>query len=62
MTKEMKKEAIEEISIFTVIPGQSIYGGTLPPDIVVTGQRPDIVIINRTVLMSISFTCIKILV
>jgi hypothetical protein len=48
MTKEMKKEAIEEISIFTVIPGQSINGGTLPPDIIVTGQRPDIVIINRT--------------
>ena len=48
MTKEMKKGAKEEISIFTDIPGQSINGGTLPPDIVVTGQRPDIVIINRT--------------
>ena len=47
MTREMNRGKNENIKIFTDIPGHSIYGGTLPPDIIVTGQRPDIVIINR---------------
>ena len=32
---------------FADLPEQSINGGTIPADIVTTGQIPDIVIINR---------------
>ena len=47
MTKEMNKGKKEENTIITDIPGHSINGGTLPPDVIVTSQRPDIVILNR---------------
>ena len=48
MTKEMNKGKKDDITIITEIPGHSINGGTLPPDVIVTGQRPDIVILNRS--------------
>ena len=48
MTKEMNKGKKEDITVYTDIPGHSINGGTLPPDVIVTSQRPDIVILNRT--------------
>ena len=48
MTKEMNKGKSDEITVITDIPGHSINGGKLPPDVIVTGQRPDIVILNRT--------------
>ena len=35
------------LAMFTDIPGKSINGGTIPADIITTGQRPDIVLINR---------------
>ena len=43
----MNKGKKEENTIITDIPGHSINGGTLPPDVIVTSQRPDIVILNR---------------
>ena len=48
MTSEMNKGKTDQITVFTDIPGHSINGGTLPPDVIVINQRPDIVIINRT--------------
>ena len=48
MIREINKGKEDETTVYTDIPGHSINGGTLPPDILVTGQRPDIVILNRT--------------
>ena len=47
MTSEINKVKPEEVTIYTDIPGLTINGGTIPADIITTGQRPDIVIINR---------------
>ena len=47
MTKEMNKGKSDEITVITDIPGHSINGGTLQSDVIVTGQRPGIVILNR---------------
>ena len=33
--------------IYADIPGKSINGGTIPADIIATGQRPDIVHIYK---------------
>ena len=48
MIREINKVKEEEITVYTDIPGHSINGSTLAHDILVTGQRPDIVIINRS--------------
>ena len=34
--------------IYADLPGHTVTGGTLPPNIVPTAQRPDIIIINNT--------------
>ena len=47
MTSEINKVKPTEVTIYTDIPGLSINGGTIPADIITTGQRPDIVLINR---------------
>ena len=47
MTKEICKVKEDKVTIHTDIPEYSINGGTLPADIITTGQRPDIVLINR---------------
>ena len=47
MAKEMNSGKPNDIIIYIDIPGHKINGGTLPPDIITTDQRPDIVIINR---------------
>ena len=47
MSSEMTKGKPNDTIIYIDIPGHQINGGTIPPDIVTTGQRPDIVIINR---------------
>ena len=47
MHNEIAKVLPSEVTLFTDIPGKTINGGTIPADIVTTGQRPDIVLINR---------------
>ena len=47
MTSEINKVKQTEVTIYTDIPGQTINAGTIPADIITTGQRPDIVLINR---------------
>ena len=47
MMTEINKGKEDEITVHADIPGHSINGGTLPPDIITTTQRPDIVLINR---------------
>lgn len=47
MSIEMTKGKPNDTIIYIDIPGHQINGGTIPPDIVTTGQRPDIAIINR---------------
>ena len=48
MTNEIIKVKSDDVTIYTDIPGRSINGGTIPADIITTGQRPDIVLINRS--------------
>ena len=36
------------LEVFCDIAGQDINGGTIPPDILVTQSRPDLVLLNRT--------------
>ena len=50
LTKEVKKLAIQDIEVFSDLPGHSINGATIPPDIFVAsgkGSRPDLVLVNR---------------
>ena len=47
MTQEINKVKPDQVTIYTDIPGKSINGGTIPADIITTGQRPDIVLFNR---------------
>ena len=43
----IKTNKPDEVTVYADLPEQSINGGTIPADIVTTGQIPDIVIINR---------------
>ena len=47
MHNEITKVKPDDLTIFTDIPGKDFNGGTIPADIIPTGQRPDIVLINR---------------
>ena len=47
MTNHISKIKPDEVTVYTDLPELSINGGTIPADIVVTGQRPAIVMINR---------------
>ena len=47
MHYEITKVKPDHITIFTDIPGKDFNGGTIPADIITTGQRPDIVLISR---------------
>ena len=38
----------ENIEVYADIPGLDLNGSTIPPDILVTLSRPDLVIINRS--------------
>ena len=44
----MMKSKPVDVEIYADIEGASINGGTVPPDIMVTTQRPDMVIVNTT--------------
>ena len=48
MTSEIFKLKQDQVTIHTNIPGKLINGGTIPADILTTGQRQDIVLINRS--------------
>ena len=49
----------ETIAFYSDLEGLSIGGGTIPPDVLVTGEKPDIVIIDRYLkrLIIIELTC-----
>ena len=45
----LKDEDIEDIEVYADLPNkQAPGGGTIPPDIVVTAERPDLVIVNKS--------------
>ena len=46
--KEMMESKPAGITVFADIEGAKVNGGTLPPEIIITTQRPDLVIVNRT--------------
>ena len=48
LTLELKKAKPTNITIYCDTPGHSLNGGTIPPDIIVTQQRPDVTIVNRS--------------
>ena len=45
---ELLKCKPQNIQILVDLPGLWLNGGTIPPDILVTSLRPDMVLINRT--------------
>ena len=47
MVTELKKGKSDNITIYADFPGHQLDGGTIPPDIITTSQRPDIVLIDR---------------
>ena len=51
--QELKDKKPETAEIYADLEGAKISGGTIPPNIVTTAQRPDLVIIDRSKL----FTC-----
>ena len=59
--KEMMDSKPQGIVIYADVEGAKVNGGTLPPEIVVTTQRPDMVIINKntfpTTVLLVELTC-----
>ena len=47
ITKALKKNMKEQFPIYIDIPGHKINSGTIPPDVLITESRPDIVFIDR---------------
>ena len=47
MLLEMKKSSADDITIFADITDHKFNGSTIPPDIISTKSRPDLVIVNR---------------
>ena len=50
LTKEIKKLDKVDIKVYSDLPGHTINGATIPPDIFVAnrkGSRPDLVLVNR---------------
>ena len=47
MAAHISKNKPVDVTVYTDLPELSINGGTIPADIVATGQRPDIVLINQ---------------
>ena len=48
MTKTIKKSKPSDIDIYSDLPGHKMNGGTIPPDILATSSRPDVVIVDRS--------------
>ena len=47
ITRTMLENKPENLEIFADIPGLDLNGSTIPPDVLVTGSRPDLVLLNR---------------
>ena len=45
--KALKNNAPEGLEVYADLPNFWLNGGTIPPDVLPTGQRPDLVIIDR---------------
>lgn len=48
LTKTLKAHNPQNIEILADIPGHTLNGSTVPPDILCTSQRPDLVLVDRT--------------
>ena len=48
MTQAMKKVMPSDLTLYSDIPGHKMNSGTIPPDILVTSSRPDVVIVDRS--------------
>ena len=46
IAETLKESLPENITLYADLEGHSVNGGTLPPHIVMTGSRPDLVLIN----------------
>jgi hypothetical protein len=47
LTNELVKINRNNCAIYADIPGHTITGGTVPPNILPTSQRPDLVLVNK---------------
>ena len=47
ITRTMLENKPENLEIYADIPGLDLNGSTIPPDVLVTGSRPDLVLLNR---------------
>ena len=47
MLLEMKKASTQDLTFYADLTDHTFNGGTIPPDIITTKTRPDLVIINR---------------
>ena len=48
IVETLKQNKPDREEIYGDVDGHKCYGGTVPANIVVTGQRPDIVIIDKS--------------
>ena len=48
LTKAILQDKPSDLTIYSDLPGFDFNGSTIPPDILVTQSRPDLVIINRS--------------
>ena len=48
LVEYIKKDLEEDTKVFADLPGLKINDGTIPSEICITSQRPDITIINNT--------------
>ena len=47
MTLQIKEAQKSDITMYADIPGHKFNNGTIPPDVILTSDRPDLVIIDR---------------
>ena len=59
MSNTIQQNKPSNVEVFCDITGQDINGGTIPPDILVTQSRPDLVLLNRTdkIICLLELTC-----
>ena len=58
-TRTLKEYSTQGNEIYADLPTFRINGGTIPADIVVTGERPDLIIVNRNLkkIYLVELTC-----
>ena len=59
MTKVILNEKPEALEILADLPGLNLNGGTIPPDVITTQLKPDLVILNRSekTIFLLELTC-----